>query len=260
MIKYSPDFIYSFRGCNGRKKLPSSAIKVLYSSSKIKKTMNKETEQNYEKNIDKYNKEEMEKQINSLLNKLSKENIQMISQKLNLVLKKRDILIEFTVLTILNKAIRMHLFIDTYIQLFTMINNEYSKTIFTKTFNNLLEKMKETNKEKIEDTSYDNFCKYLSNKDMFVGLFKFLASAYKSKIIEYQLLKDNIQYLQDKILKSTKDQNDIYGEVYGKFFKELNDKELIKTHIEDIKNIKNCGLLSMRIKFMMMDIEDILKQ
>lgn len=258
MITYTPNFILSFSGCNGKKKLPQSAVKALYTTSKIKKTMNDATKEKYEQKIDSFNEEEMKKQLNLLLNKLSKDNLEMISQKINTILQKRVVLIEYCIIKILEKSIRMHLFIEVYVQLFVNITNDYTKKIFKKIFNKLFETL---NKKSIDNTNktYDDFCNYLKDKDMLIGLYIFLANIYNKKIFSYDMLKDKIYYLENNMLISNKEDNNLYGEVYTKFFKSLEDKKIIKKHISKLNEIKTTAELNMRTKFMLMDIEDLLK-
>ena len=257
IIYYNEDFIYSFSNC--RNKLPANVYKSLNVGHKIKQKMNEDARKKFQKQLDNFDEKALKKQINSLLNKISKETITMISEKMLEILKNRTVLIEYTIENIIIKSIQMHLFIPVYISFFKKILNKDTKKVFHNIFNDFLSKIENANENKNDNTNYDMFCKYMDNKEKYIGLFKLTSSMFKEKIITEDIVNKNLKHVEEKILKSSKEENNKFGEAYSVFFKTLGDKEFTKKNINSIRKIKNSGLLNMRVKFQYMDIEDILK-
>jgi hypothetical protein len=254
---YDEDFIYSFM--NIRNKLPGKVYRELHVGHKIKQTMNEESRIKFQKQIDNYDETKLKKELNAYLNKISKETIVMISEKILEILKNRKVLIEYTIENIISKSMQMHLFIPVYVSFLKQILNNNTKDIFNNVFNNIFEEIEKTKISGNKNSNYDDFCKYVDNKEKYIGLFKLKSHMFKEKILNERVINKNLKYIEEKILSSTKEENNKYGEAYTTFFKILEDKDFINKNLVSIHKIKNSGLLNMRIKFQFMDIEDILK-
>ena len=69
---------------------------------------------------------------------------------------------------------------------------------------------------------------------------------------------NNIKYLENTILKSDKETNEKYCDAYVKFVTKLNNKEFIR--VRKINEIKKSGLIKPRMKFAIMDLDDLYKK
>lgn len=253
VIRYNVGFFNSIRQ-TVRRPLPVSVMKTLNIQTKIKVTMSDTDLKIFNKKIDNFNVEELQKKINSLLNKLSKANFLGIYQQVSEILKNRKVLIQYTIKNLMNKAIVQSLFGDLYAEFYKKLYNEKTKEIFDETFTELLEVLKGTSI--VEDNNYDQLCLYMKDKAKFNGLFLFLTSLYNNKIMKKPIIMENIKYLEDTIFGEGTELNDKYCEAYTKFLTKLNKKEFI--NLDKINMIKK-QKISIRIKFQLMDLQDLYK-
>ena len=254
VIRYDVNYFTSIRN-TVRKPLPESVMKMLNIQTKIKATMSDNDLKKFTKVIDNFNVEELQKKINSLLNKLSKANFLGIYQQVGEILKNRKVLIQYTIKNLMNKAIVQTIFGDLYAEFYKKLYNEKTKEIFDETFTELLEVLKGTTTV-VEDNNFEQLCVYMKDKTKFNGLFLFLASLYNSKIMKKEIILENIKYLETTIFGEGTELNDKYCEAYTKFLTKLNKKEFI--NLEKINMIKK-QKISMRIKFGLMDLQDFRK-
>lgn len=255
VVQFSVDFIYQFKHKINRE-LPQKTMRALNMNTKIRAVMNEKDLKIFNRKMDNFNADELKKKINSLLNKLSKDNFETIYQKVSEILKNRKVLIEYAIKNLINKAVLQSVFIDVYAKFYTKIYNKKTQKIFENTFNELINVLK--GKTTSENTDYDQLCKYMKDKMRFINLFLFLSSLYKNDIIKENVIINNINYLEETILKSTKEENEKYADAYKNFIIKLNCKKYI--NLEKIKEIKNVGVLKPRMKFAMMDVEDLYKK
>lgn len=253
IITYNVDYIRSFSN-KINKPLPHSVLKLINLQTKINAKMQTKDLKIFNRVLDNFTLLELQKKINSLLNKLSDNNFKNIYQKVNEILKNRKVLIEYTIQNLVNKAICQPMFIDIYALFYKELYNENTKNIFANTFQNLLNVLEQNEKDLIDVDKYDDFCKYILDKTKFSGLFLFLSSLYKNKIVNKNIINQNIKYLEKNIIKSN---NDKYCEAYCKFLIKLNDINFIDLKI--LKKIKSKDI-SMKNKFQIMDIEDLFKK
>lgn len=252
---YSSEFILSLKYKVNRE-LPYKTLNILNLNRKIKATLNEKDLKIFNRKMDNFNEPELKKKINSLLNKLTKDNFDSIFQKLIQILKNRKVLIKYTINNLINKAILQNIFIDIYTIIYKKLYTVKTQKIFDNTFNELLEILKNKNENKNQD--YDTFCKYIKDKTRFVNLFVLLASLYNNNIVSKDIIISNIKYLEDTILKSNKTENEKYCESYSNFIKKLNNKEYID--LLKIKEMKSSGLITIKSKFNLMDLEDLYKK
>jgi hypothetical protein len=205
--------------------------------------------------MDNFNVEELEKKINSLLNKLTKDNFDGIYQKINQILDNRKVLITYTIKNLINKIVLQSIYIDIYVKFYKKIYNEKTQEIFEETFNELCDILQNNNKNK--DDNYDKFCRYIKDKTRYINLFLFLGSLYNNNIISDKIINKNKNYLETLISNSSKEDNEKYVEAYSKFLLKLNNKNFI--NYEKIKVLKKYPM-TMKCKFCLMDIEDSLKK
>jgi hypothetical protein len=257
VITYNCDYINNFR-YNVNKVLPEKTMKILNMSTKIKTIMNKKDLEIFHKELDNFNPEELTKKINSLLNKLTKNNIKGIFQQVSEILKSRKVLIEFAIKKIMMDAIQMPSLVDTYAQFYQKLYTPKTEEIFQNTFKELMDALNGKIDSKINSAKdYDKFCKYLQDKTKYTGLHIFLASLYELKIIKKKQLTDQLKILEKTILKSTPEENEKYAECYCKLLKKLNKKSFI--NMKKVSDIKESGKLKIRMRFAIMDIQDLYK-
>lgn len=253
-IYYTPDFIYSFKN-KIHQNLPYKTLNILNLNRKIRAKLNDKDLKIFNRKMDNFNIEELEKKINSLLNKLTKDNFDTIYQKIVLILDNRKVLITFMIKNLINKIVLQSFYIDIYVKFYKKIYNKQTQKIFEETFNELCDILQNNNKDK--DNNYDKFCKYILDKNRYINLFVFLSSLYNNNIISENIINKNKNYLENLISKSSKDENEKYVEAYTKFLLKLNNKKFI--YIDKIKDLKKYPM-TMKCKFCLMDVEDSLKK
>jgi len=259
VITFDVGFIHSFRHKVNRE-LPMKVMKTLNMKTKIRTKLNDKDLKIFNRVIDNFNVEELEKKINSLLNKIAPSNIDGIFQKVNEILKNRRQLIEFTIKKLMMYAIQMPTLVDTYAIFYKKLYSEKTEQIFQDTFKELIDVLNgKVESDKVSSTvDYNKFCEYLQDKNKYTGLHLFLYSLLELKIIKEQQMKDQIKILEETILKSTPEQNEKFCECYCKLLKKINKKKYI--NLKKITQIKKAKVLSVRMSFGLMDLEDLHKK
>jgi len=260
ILRYDIDFFYRQR-YNTKKKLPTNVIMALNMSTKINMKVDKEKLKVFEKSKNNFNKEELEKKINANLNKLSKDNFENMFAVIEVILKeRRDILLDYTIKNLLNKAIMQPLFCELYAEFYKKFYNNETQQIFLKIFDGLVNILEEKF-IKGDDKNYDNLCKYIKDKTRFIGLFNFITYLYKFEIVN----KNQIIFYVDYLVKKVKENNEDvekYCETLCKFLTNLKNKEIIQKYLEDLTELKTNKeyKFGMRYKFMIMDLFDLTKK
>lgn len=253
IVRYDVNFFETF--CNTRGKLPQKTVKLLNLNKKIKK-MNNEQIDKFSRKIETFDKEKLQKEINRELNKLTEDNFDTIYTKVNEIYKNRSVLLEYIIENLLMKAIQQKTYIKLYVRFFEKFHTDTTLDIFKKYFNKIL---KTIDGFGVEDNSdYELFCKYLKDKSKFLCVFLFITELSSKKIITQELLYEYINLLKTKInhFKDDKENISLYCEIFCSMFKELG-KQYIKSEYEFIKTTKTFSLPP-RVKFMFMDLEDLL--
>jgi len=258
-ITFDVGYIHSFRHKMNRG-LPVNVMRTLNMKTKIRTTLNNQELELMSKKLDNFNPEELQKKINSLLNKLAKTNLEGIFQKVNEILKNRKVLIEFTIKKLMMYAIQMPTLMDTYALFYQKLYSDKTEEIFQSTFQELMNVLNgKVDSSKISSTeNYDKFINYLQDKGKYTGLHLFLNSLVDLKIVKEQQMKDQIKTLEEIILVSTPEQNEKYAECYCKLLKKINKKKYI--NLRKITQIKKAKVLSMRMRFGLLDLEDLHKK
>ena len=258
IVQYDVDFIYEFR-YKINKELPHRVMKTLHMNTKIRAVMNEKDLKIFNRKLDHFDADTLKKKINSLLNKLTSKNIDGIYQQVNQILKNRKVLIEFIIRKLMMYAIQMPMLCNTYAKFYQKIYTKKTEEIFQTTFDELMSVLNgKADSSKVNSAEdYDKFCKYLEDKTKYYGLHCLLISLYELKIIKKKQLTDQIKILEDTIMKSSKDENEKFCECYIKVLKKLNKKEFI--NIEKVNEIKSAGVLKPRMRFGLMDINDLYK-
>lgn len=258
VVQYDVDFIYEFRHTIQRE-LPHRVMKTLHMNTKIRAVMNEKDLKIFNRNLDNFDVDALKKKLNSLLNKLTAQNIDGIFQQVSQILKNRKVLIEFAIKKLMMYAIQMQMLIDTYAKFYQKLYTQKTEKIFQDTFAELMDVLNGKIDSKVNSAKdYDKFCKYLKDKVRYSGLHLFLASLYELKIIKKKQLTSQLKVLEDTIIKSTAEENEKYAECYVKLLKKLNKKEFID--LEKINEIKSAGVLKPRMRFAMLDIGDLYKK
>lgn len=256
IIRYDINFFYSQRFTN--KKLPDEVLKALNTGTRINMKVDQSKLKIYEKTKNNFNKEELEKKINANLNKLSNDNFENIFAIIEVILKERqDILLDYTIKNLLNKAIMQPIFCDLYAKIYQKFYNKDTEKIFNNIFSELINVLE----EKIisgNDKNYDSLCKYVKDKTRFIGLFNFISSLYKLKIVNIKQIYFYVDYLIKKVEENTEDVEK-YCETLCSFLKKLENKNILTKYLELLKDLKTNSKykFGMRYKFMLMDLFDL---
>jgi hypothetical protein len=249
--KYDMEFVYEV-SYHVKSKLPLEAVRVLTMSNRIQYKINEEDKLKMVKEIDNFDKETLQKKINSDLNKLSEKNFDLIFTKINEMLKNREVLIEYSINNLINKALLQPLFIELYAKFYSKIYNKETHKIFNNVFNDLLNVM---NQKMDENKNYDTFCKYIKDKSRFSNLFLLVSKLYKFKIISKDMVKYYLNFLEKSIEEKGNEECVKYVEAYVKFLLDLKEVEYYKKDlIEQYKTNKE--KFKPRIRFMFMDLND----
>lgn len=259
--KYDINFFYSQRQ-RYTKQLPSNVFKILNMNTKINMVVDERKLKIFDRTTKNFNKEDLQKKINANLNKLSEENIENIYAVINVILKERkDILLDYTIKNLLNKAIIQPIFCDLYAKFYKKFYNQESQVIFMKMFDDLLELM-ENKLNYSDDKNYESFCKFMKDKSRFIGLFNFISSLYREKIVNEKQINHYVKYLVDKMEKESNEDTEKYYDCICKFLLNIKSKKLIKENIETLMKLRDNPekKLGMKYKFMCMDLKELMKK
>lgn len=205
---------------------------------------------------EKMDTEELKKSINLLLNKLSVGNVEIITEKIKKMMIS-EMISQFCIDCLFNKAISQHIYCELYTLLFKNIIDEKTKKYFIIILNEKLELLnKNISRNENSSTIYDDFCKFISDKKNFIGIYKFMENLYKNDLISKEMY---IKYTDTIIininLNLTNDTKDVFVEALKTILE--NNKELYIRYRKDIKKyfMDNVNFKP-RLKFMLMDIID----
>jgi hypothetical protein len=254
---YDIDYFYNQRYSGRKTFIPESALNVLNIRTKINMNIKKER---LEK-LKTFNKAELEKKINGNLNKLCKDNIKPIIILIKAILKeKNDVLLDYTVKNLLNKAISQPSYCDLYAEVYQNFHSEESRAIFDKIFKDLIDLLEDKYENTMLDKNYDLFCKNVQDKTRFIGLFNFITALYHKNIVNRKTLGFYIDYLFNKLDTEGSD-TEKYIECLCKFLTKINDKKIFQEKLEVLQRLKGeKERISARYRFMIMDLLDLYKK
>lgn len=262
VVRFDIDFITSFR-CRANRELPHRTMKILNMSTKINNKLREKDIKIFNRNLDRFNAEELKKKIHTMLNKISEGNFEIMWVKINEILKNRTILLEYCINDLIDKAVKSPpVFMKVYTKFYKKIYNDKTKEIFDRIFSDLLEKLSKTKSADVGEGAIgsDEFCQYIKDKNQFFGLFLFLSSLYKEKIVTRDVINKYITFLETSFdATEDTDEGAMFIEAYVKMLRDLGTefgKERL-TKITQYKRQKD--KLNPRMRFMLMDFVDELQ-
>lgn len=261
MTRYNIDYFYNQRHNNKNKELPISVIKILNMNTKINMKIDERKLKIFDRTTKNFNKEDLQKKINSNLNKLANENLENIYAVIKVILKEREeMLLDYTIKNLLNKAIMQPIFCDLYAKFYKKFYNKQTQKIFIKMFDDLL-KLLDNTLNYNDDQNYDSFCKFMKDKSKFNGLFNFISSLYREEMINEKQVNHYLKYLIKKMETEKTDDTEKYFETVCRFLLNIKNKKMIKDNVGRLLNIRNdpTNNLGMKYKFMCMDLKDLVK-
>ena len=223
--------------------------------------------------------EKNKNEINALLNKLSPKNFDKIVPRIQEYYTKeeeRDFLIESTIDNIFLKAVMQPVYCPYYVKLLKIMNDEYEKE---DSINNKCSEFKTILKSNVETEStenndemslsekekYDLFCKANKEKKYKEGYSQFIGELFNNKMINTETLEENVSLFVDSLETSSKeDAKSTYVEdaliCICQLFDTVSNREktIIKTYCERVILIKENSNLPKRLKFKLMDLQDML--
>ena len=187
------------------------------------------------------------KNINSLVNKLTETNFEIIKGSIVKLIYKEH-LIPYIIETIIEKSILHHRYVHLYVSILKEINNKKKVTLIInrcdKHYDNFF------NKFNINGTSYENLCKRNKNIDNIIGLSILITHLEKEEIISNYV---------EKVLDPFMEKIDKVGE--EEIFKMLTSfYNISQLYYEEIPSKYKGKLLQLKekktakIKFKIMDI------
>ena len=262
VVRFDVEFITNFR-CRANRELPQRTMKLLNMSTRINNKLREKDIKIFNRNLDQFDEAALKKKINTMLNKISEGNFDIMWVKINEILKNRTVLLEYCINNLIDKAVKSPApFIKVYTDFYKKIYNDETKEIFDKIFNGLIEKLSKTKSADVGEGAIgsDEFCQYVKDKNQFFGLFLFLSSLYKAKIVTKAVINKYISFLETSFEETEdKDEATMFIEAYVTFLKDLG-KSFGKARLNKIKAYKgNKDKLKPRMRFMIMDFVEELQ-
>lgn len=211
--------------------------------------------------------------INSLLNKLSNNNFDVIFEKIIETLKEEnDELFKYIIKNIFDKSIIQPFYCPCYVKLYMELItfNTIFKNMITKIcedYFDMIKYYKQMLKETIKDTNYDTFCLIIKNKNKKKGFSQFIGELYLNNIIEIDAINKITSILIDNINKIIMDnefdliENNIIclTVLLNTVHKDINKLDNIKKHLKTIEGFTKNKNIIKRLQFMLMDLLDKIK-
>ena len=283
VITYSLEYLYSFE--NKEYEALNPEIYELINSREIRDYVtykpSKQTTSFLFRNVE-MSDDDIVKRINSLLNKITENNFEKIYEKINSILKNDDI-INNMIDKVFDKAIVQTGFCNLYAQICAKFcNNVEEEVLSTSIKESLMRKcnemyiecLQEDDYEKINTHDYEEFCKYMKNKKKLIGIFHFMGNLHKQKLASdkdistyINLLVKKIKFYQkiDKMEQEQKELLENLCECLCKLLQTVHNSSEILKDLYDLEYqiesfIKDEINFSPRIRFMFLDLQDILKK
>ena len=308
IIRYSNKYIYSLKNVclNNIPVMVSEKINKIdkelsssysYTSKQIKMSKRNNSRKNNNNNNngwkkvarkkifngDKLNSFELiQRKINGTLNKLNKDNFNLIKNEIITITKSSEnieIILEYVINCLFKKAINQESYCYLYIQLYQeIINNlrdytELITNILITRCNGYMDTISSSNSPELEDVeNYDLICKILEKKKYIYGYSNFIVELFNKTIIKFSLLKIFIDKLFINILEKR-------GNTEYQLFIELNidcifiiltkinseiiqgvDKQEIIKYFDCLQEYKTKTIINSKIKFKIMDIMGVFKK
>ena len=211
--------------------------------------------------------------INSLLNKISKNNFDVIFKKIICNLKdEKDELFEFIIKNIFEKSIIQPFYCPCYVKLYLELinfNNIFKDMIINicSEYFDMIKYYKKMLNENIKDTNYDTFCLIIKNKNKKKGFSQFIGELYLNNIIELEAINKIISILINNINKIiTENEFDIIENnilcltvLLNTIHKDINKLDNIDKYLKTIEGFSKNKKIMKRLQFKLMDLLDNIK-
>lgn len=216
--------------------------------------------------------DEIKKNVNGNLNKLSNQNYDKIWDNIKTIYleNKEDFDFIFYVESIFDKATMQPIYCPLYVKLCNDmitqlkeldLGKEFTKLITDKchSFKNMIQEINDSNDDVLNVNDYDDFCAKNKQRIYKKGFSQFIGELYKSEFLDASFLEDYVKALVDNTL-NTLNSDDTNVENNIICFQQLIDtcfnyRELQgKSFFDNIKKIKDHKNLPKKLKFKMMDI------
>jgi hypothetical protein len=305
IIRYSNQYIYSLKNTclNNIPDMVNEKIKKIdkelsssysYTSKQIKISKRNNSRKNNNNgwkkvarkkifNGDKLNNFELiQRRINGTLNKLNKDNFNLIKNEIITITKSSENIeniLEYVINCLFKKAINQESYCYLYIQLYQeIINNlrdytELITNILITRCNGYMDTISSNNSSDLEDVeNYDLICKIIEKKKNIYGYSNFIVELFNKNIIKFSLLKIFVDKLFINILEKR-------GNTEYELFIELNidcifiiltkinseiihgvDKQEIIKYFDCLQEYKTKTIINSKIKFKIMDIMEVFKK
>ena len=217
--------------------------------------------------------DKIKRNINSLLNKISKNNFNIIFKEIITNLKNGDDeLFNYIIQSIFEKSIIQPFYCPFYVKLYLELIkfNDIFKKMITDICNDyfdMIKYYKQKLRENIEDTSYDAFCLIIKNKNKKKGFSQFIGELYLKGIINLDAI-NKITYILINNIKTILIDNELdiienniicLSELLNTVQSSINKIENIGEHLKTIKKFSKNKNIIKRLQFMLMDLLDNLK-
>ena len=217
--------------------------------------------------------EKIERMVNSLLNKLTKDNFTVIFCEIKTLLSKNKQaeLFSYIIKNIFNKSILQPNYCPTYVRLYTELisfDDVFKKEIILicERYFEMI-KYKDNLKETIKDDNYNSFCLIVKNKSKKKGFSQFVGELYLKKILSIdkinqctsilinnvkQILEgDEVELLENNIL--------CLSQLLETVRKDIRNIDSINDYLKDIYQFSKNSKLIKRLQFKLMDLLNLFK-
>ena len=223
-------------------------------------------------NISKGDIDDLNKELNGNLNKLSSSNYDKIYKKIvELFINKNDIFdYNYFIDNLFSKSVMQPIFCPLYVRILIIIKEksllEYKEEKISyhliekcNSFKNMITEFKEKEDDILNPNNYDDFCEKNKKKIFKKGFSQFIGELYKNKFLDNIYLNDFIHLLYLNI-KSNLDNDNLNIEDSIICFIQLinttiNKRQLKNTNLySKIKELMNYKNIPKKIKFRLMDV------
>lgn len=236
-------------------------------SLNIRKSTRKVVKNDITKNIFVFRKpeqaeaKEIQKNIKVELNKLSANNIEIITERL-IKLMIDDNMTYYIISCLFNQAIQDSMYCKLYTELFASIAKNKRKLILKliEEKKTVIEKLLENKVDSAEETeTYDDFCDYVKNKKTLNDIYLFISELYKKQLLNKKILEGYISTLFQGAKNNMDTENrPVFIECITKILTETNNEVIFRKYRKRVENILKylTENKKMREKFMIQDLLD----
>ena len=207
------------------------------------------------------------------LNKLSNQNFDKILKKVQDILKIHSMFVDYCIEHIFIMATAQSIFCELYVKFIKTLQNDFThiEAILNKKCEGFIPMLNEFKNQEENDgylnnvtqENYDKFCEGVKKKNFKKGFTQFTCCLVKNELISKQYLRNNIEAIKQNLEVSLQDPKSSYTEdnimclveTFTQYMQIITQGD--KEFLDMIKKTK--GLPS-RLKFKIMDLQDLLKK